>query len=156
MIAAATAVLLAACSPPKPPEPAPAAPEQVLVTEADVATRNALLTALTPVIETDFGQTVNFRVEIVRTQGPWGWVAGAPLSATGGAIDFSKTKYAEQSKEGMLDGGGYIHALLQQDANVWTVKAFDVGSTDVAWTEWPKTYGAPPEVMGFETAEGGQ
>ena len=27
----------------------------------------------------------------------------------------------------------------------WVVTAFDVGSTDVAWTEWLQKYGAPPE-----------
>lgn len=156
LIAAVTAVLLAACSPPKPPEAAPAAPEQAIVTEADVATRNALLTALTPVIETDLGQTVNFRVEIVRTQGPWGWVSGAPLTATGGPIDFSRTKYAGAVEHGVFDNAGFVHALLHQENGAWTVKTFVIGSTDVAWVDWPATYGAPPEVLGLETAEGGQ
>lgn len=29
----------------------------------------------------------------------------------------------------------------------WTVKAADVGATDVEWLEWPATYGAPASIF---------
>lgn len=148
-LAVAAFALLTACSPAKAPEatgPAPAA-----LAEADTAQRNAMLTALTATIEQDLGQKVNFRLETARVEGAWGWVVATPLTLQGAVIDFSKTHYAEQAKEGLLDGDGVIHALMQQVDGAWTVHAFDLGSTDVAWLTWPKDYGAPADLMGLET-----
>jgi hypothetical protein len=150
------AAALAACTPPAAEKAAPPeSPAAAVLAEADTATRNALLTALTPVVEKDLGQKVTFKPEIVRTMGDWGWVSAQLVTLDGGAIDFAKTHYAEALKEGMFDGPA-LNALLRRKDGVWTVADFDIGSTDVAWTAWPQKHAAPPEVMGFETAEGGE
>jgi hypothetical protein len=153
VVIGAAVLALAACKP-KPPE-APAATETVaVVTEADTDTRNALLTALTGVIEYELGgQRVTFKLAEARTQGDFGWISATPLTLEGAPIDWSKTKYDEQNREGLLDGGGATHALLQKVNGVWEVKAFDIGSTDVVWLTWPKDYGAPPELMGLDAED---
>ncbi|MDZ4776723.1 MAG: hypothetical protein SGJ23_08060 [Alphaproteobacteria bacterium] len=153
LIVGAAFMALAACEP-KPPEAPPAAEAAVAtVAEADTETRNALLTALTGVIEYELGgQRVSFKLETARTQGDFGWVQATPLTREGAPIDWSKTKYDEQNREGMLDGGGATRALLQKVNGVWEVKAFDIGSTDVAWGNWPTEYRAPPELMGLSGA----
>lgn len=149
-IAAAFAVATLGACDPKPPE-APPAVEAGVVTEADTDTRNALLTALTPVIEYELGdgQKLSFKVEEARTQGDWGWIHATPLTLEGTPVNWAKTKFDEQNREGMLDGGGATRALLQKVNGVWEVRAFDIGSTDVAWEPWPEEYKAPPEVMGL-------
>lgn len=159
LLVAAAVATAAACSPSaekKAPETAAVSP---LVAEADEATRKALVGALTPAIEKDLAQDVTLGVEIARTMGAdgvqWGWVSGRAEAPDGGAVDIEKTHYAEQAKEGLFDGPN-VNALLQRKGDAWTVVAFDVGSTDVAWAAWPQKFRAPPEVMGFETAEGGE
>lgn len=153
VFAAGVALLALGACEPKPPE-APPASESVAaatVTEADVDTRNALLTALTPVIESEIGgaQKLSFKVEEARTQGDWGWIHATPLTLEGAPVNWANTKYDEANREGLLDGGGATRALLQKVNGVWEVRAFDIGSTDVAWEPWPEEYKAPPEVMGL-------
>lgn len=154
LFAALVVAALAACSPaaekaPETPAPEAAAP---FVAEADSATRNGLLMGLTPVIEKDLGVKVSFKPEIARTMGDWGWISAEAVNLDGTLIDISRTHYAAAEKEGMFDGAR-VNALLKREGEGWAVTAFDVGSTDVAWTEWPQKYNAPPEVMGFETSE---
>lgn len=153
LIAGAAFLALGACEP-KPPEAPPASEAAAaVVTEADTDTRNALLTALTPVMEYELGgQRVTFKLEEARTQGEWGWIFATPVTLEGAPIDWSKTKYDEQNREGLLDGGGATRALLRKVNGVWEVKAFDIGSTDVAWANWPTEYQAPAEVMGLSGA----
>lgn len=146
---------LAACSPPAakaPQTPAPEAAAPALVAEADTATRNALLMGLTPVIEKDLGVKVSFKPEIARTMGDWGYIQADAVNLDGTPIDISRTPYASADKEGVFDGPR-VNALLKRSGDAWTVTTFVVGSTDVAWEAWPKEYGAPPEVLGFETSE---
>ena len=111
-----------------------------------------LLRAATAAIEKDLGVKVSFRPEIARTMGAWGWISAEAVNLDGTLIDISRTHYAAAEKEGMFDGPR-VNALLKREGEGWVVTAFDVGSTDVAWTEWLQKYGAPPEVMGFETSE---
>lgn len=155
LFAALVVAALAACSPPvaKAPEtPAPEAAASALVSEADAATRNALLMALTPAIEKDLGTKVSFKPEIVRTMGDWGYIQADAVNLDGTPVDISRTHYAGADKEGVFDGPR-VNALLKRSGEAWTVTTFIVGSTDVAWESWPKEFGAPPEVLGFETSE---
>lgn len=157
VLAAGVAVFALGACDPKPPEPPPVVEAGATVTEADVDTRNALLTALTPVIEYELGggQKLSFKVLEARTQGDWGWVSATPLTLEGTPVNWAKTKFDEQNREGMLDGGGRTNALLQKTNGVWEVRAFDIGSTDVAWLNWPAEYRAPAELMGLSGTEAG-
>jgi len=150
VVAGAAVLALGGCEP-KSPE-APAAGEAATVADADVEARNALLMALTPVIEYELGngQKLSFQVVEARTQGDWGWIHATPLTLDGAPVDWSKTKFDDQNRDGLLDGGGATRALLQKVVGVWEVRAFNIGATDVAWQGWPEEYGAPAEVMGLK------
>ena len=94
-VAGVAVLALGACEP-KPPEAPPASESAAAATatEADVETRNALLTALTPVIEYEIGgaQKLSFKVEEARTQGDWGWIHATPLTLEGAPMNWANTK----------------------------------------------------------------
>jgi hypothetical protein len=150
----AAAAFVAACSP---------APSDQATTETPAADsaeqpqapdpeRDAMVAALSPAASADIGRPVTFTVMTKRTDGDWGWLVAQPWTPEGAALDWSTTRYATQAREGVLDGGGTTYALLHRQNGQWTVTAFAVGPTDVAWADWPQRYGAPAELM--EVGEG--
>ncbi|HRE44814.1 MAG TPA: hypothetical protein PKY87_12710 [Terricaulis sp.] len=137
MRALVLALALAACSQPaSAPQnpPAPPSPE---------AATQSLVDALTPVLAADIGQPVALTPSQTRIMDEWGWLVAHPAQASGAAIDWSQTKYAENAEAGVLDGDGVTYALLRQEAGQWRVVEFIVGPTDVAWADWPARHGAP-------------
>ena len=148
-IAAVAFALLAGCSPQTPP-PAPL-PEAKLAA-ASAADQTAILAALAPSIQRELDQSVGFKDADVKTEGDWAWVQALPTSPSGDPIDFSHTAYAERADGHALDGGGALVALLQREAGAWVVRDFDIGSTDVAYMDWPRKYGAPADLMGLSGA----
>lgn len=142
------AAALAACSPAK-KEEAPAEAPAAAAAVIDSATRTAVLDALNKALAADLGQPVDFRVDELKTDGDWAWVIAHPQALGGGAMDYSQTKYAERAAAGAFDGG-ITYALLEKQDGVWTVCDFAVGPTDVAYLDWPRTYGAPASLMGLE------
>ena len=66
-----------------------------------------------------------------------------------GAIDWARTKYGDQSAEGVLDGGGTTYALLKRENGQWRVLEFVIGPTDVAYADWPERHDAPAGLMGL-------
>ncbi|WP_336971779.1 hypothetical protein [Sphingobium aromaticiconvertens] len=111
-------------------------------------TRKALLDVLRPVIARDLGQPVRFVVTVLRTQDGWAFAHVVPQTATGGAIDFSKTRHAERLQAGILDGPD-IYALMENRGGRWIVRDFVVGPTDVTYAGWPDDYGAPAALFGL-------
>lgn len=114
--------------------------------------RKTLLDALRPVIARDLGQPVRFVVTVLRMQGGWAFAHVVPQTATGGAIDFSKTHHAERLRAGILDGPD-IYALMERLGGRWIVRDFVVGPTDVTYAGWPDDYGAPAALFGLPEAE---
>ena len=148
-LAAFAIALLAGCAPSAPP---PAPPADVKLAAATPAEQVAILAALMPSIQRELDQSVGFKDVDVKTEGDWAWVKALPTSPVGDPIDFSHTAYAERAESHDLDGGGALVALLQREAGAWVVRDFDIGSTDVAYTDWPRKYGAPAELMGLQGA----
>jgi hypothetical protein len=139
---ATLALLAAACSPPAPSVPASPAPPEAPSAAAET---EALLAALTPVIEQDVGQSgVSFTIDTVNVDNDWAWLVVQPQG-----VDWSRTKYATQAAEGLLDGDGTTYALLRRELGQWRVLDFVVGPTDVAYADWPQRHSAPPELMGL-------
>ena len=140
------ALALAACSPQAPSEPTPPAAPAAPSPEAE---SQELLDALTPVVAADIGQPVSFTIDTVRVQNEWAWLVVQPQAPGGGAIDWARTKYGEQSAEGVLDGGGTTYALLKRENGQWRVLEFVIGPTDVAYADWPERHDAPAGLMGL-------
>jgi hypothetical protein len=126
------------------PPPVSAAPTDEVVRnvgKGDVL-RKPLLDALRGAVEKDLGQPVQFVVSTLRVQGHWGFVIATPQTKAGQPIDYAATHYAEAMADGVFDGGT-VFALLRSDGSQWSVKAFVVGPTDVAYLAWPEQHGAP-------------
>lgn len=143
------AVLMAACSPPagnhaNTETPATNGSPQV---EAPNPERDAMVAALVPAASAEIGQPVTFSVSVMRVQNEWGWLIAQPWTPDGAALDWSTTHYAERARDGVLDGNGTTYALLKKQNGAWTLTAFAVGPTDVAWANWSQRYGAPASLF---------
>lgn len=109
--------------------------------------RKVLLDSLRPSIAADVGQPVQFVVRKLSVQGRWAFVDATPEKKGGGAIDFTKTRYAQMIADGVWDGP-YLYALLEDRGGRWTVRSFVIGPTDVAYAAWPEELGAPRALFG--------
>jgi len=109
--------------------------------------RDAMVAALTPLASEDIGIPVALEVSAKRTEGDWGWIVAQPWTPEGAQIDWSTTRHASRAENGVMDGAGTTYALLRRQDGQWTVVAFTVGPTDVAWADWPQRYGAPASLM---------
>ena len=123
-----------------------AAQAQTMPAAVGTAQRAELLDALRAVIAKDLGQPVKFVVRDMRVRGDWAFIVARPQTPAGGEIDFSKTRYAERQREGVLDGDT-LYALLRHVGGKWTVADFMIGPTDVGWMDWQETHGVPPGVI---------
>jgi hypothetical protein len=146
----AFALLAVACTPPA-QAPSGDAPtpggEAGQATQAPDPERDAMVDALSAQAGVDIGLPVTFEVTTKRVEGEWGWLVAQPWTREGAQIDWSQTRYAQRAAEGVLDGGGTTYALLRKQNATWTVVAFAVGPTDVAYADWPQRYGAPASIM---------
>jgi hypothetical protein len=149
----AFAMLAVACTPPAqaPSGEAPATAGQAgQAAEAPDPERDAMVDALSAPAGVEIGLPVTFEVTTKRVEGEWGWLVAQPWTREGAQIDWSQTRYAQRAADGVLDGGGTTYALLRKQNGTWSVVAFAVGPTDVAYADWPQHYGAPASVMGLE------
>lgn len=112
--------------------------------------RKAVLDGLRPTIEKDLNQKVVFKVSQIRVYDGWALVFARPLKPDLSAIDFKKTHYKALIDEGLFDGDSTF-ALLRLSKGKWVTKAFAIGPTDVAWSNWmaeplnaPKALFPPP------------
>lgn len=146
----ALAALAAACTPPASApseEPAATGGQAGEATQAPDPERDAMVDALSAQAGVEIGLPVTFEVTTKTVEGDWGWLVAQPWTRDGAQIDWSTTRYAQRAADGVLDGGGTTYALLRKQNGTWSVVAFAVGPTDVAYADWPQRYGAPASVM---------
>jgi hypothetical protein len=108
--------------------------------------RKELLDAARPVFEKETGGPVEFVVHRLNVMEGWGFGDVLLQRPRGRTIDWSKTKYAEDEKNGAFDPGGSFFLLKQSGAN-WTVVEFATGPTDVAWDSWRQDYHLPSQLF---------
>jgi hypothetical protein len=113
--------------------PAPAQP--VVQPERGSPLRAEILNAARPVFSRDVGGPIEFVVHRLNVMGNWAFGDVYLQRPGGGQIDWRRTKYAEDFKEGMFDPGGSFF-LARRAASRWTVVEFATGPTDVAWDGW--------------------
>ena len=107
------------------------------------ALRKAVLDGLRPTIEKDLNQKVIFLVSQLRVYKGWALVFARSLQPNSKPINFKKTRYKEELEAGLFDGDS-TYALLKLEGKKWKVKAFAIGPTDVAWSNWmEEPYFAP-------------
>jgi hypothetical protein len=121
---------------------APASAQRVVQPERGTALRAQLLDAARPVFSHVVGGPIEFVVRRLNVMGDWAF-GDVRLQRPGGhPIDWTKTKYAEDFKEGMFDPGGSFF-LERRTAAGWTVLRFATGPTDIAWDGWRQDFHLP-------------
>jgi hypothetical protein len=108
--------------------------------------RKELLDVVRPVFEKETKGPVEFVVHRLNVMGGWAFGDVFLQRPGGGSIDWSKTKYAEDEKNGTFDSGGSFFLLKQSGSN-WTVVEFATGPTDVAWDSWRQDHHLPGQLF---------
>lgn len=105
------------------------------------AERRAIMDAARVPVSADIGQTVIFRVSVLRTDGDWAYLQAEPRNPDGSALDWSRTRFAQDwAMDAMSD---VIMVLLRRSGSGFQVVDRIIGPTDVAWYEWLGRYGLP-------------
>jgi hypothetical protein len=97
--------------------------------------RAELLNAARTVFETETGGSIEFQVKRLSVMGDWAFGEVRLQRPGGRAIDWKRTKYAEDFEAGMFDPDGSFFLLRRTSAG-WTVLEFATGPTDIAWDSW--------------------
>lgn len=113
--------------------------------------RKALMDAIRVPIQRDIGQKVQFKVDWLKVQGNWAFLKGKPIQPGGSDIDYSRTKYAQEVKDGVFGYG--VQCLFKKKGSKWTVAKYVLGASDVPYTMWWKEFGAPKKI--FDVSENG-
>lgn len=114
--------------------------------------RAAVLDAARPVFEQEIGGSIEFVVNTLNVTGEWAY-GDVQMQRPGGApIDWSKTKFAEDFAQGMLETAHNMF-LLQQVGGKWGVVDYVIGPTDVAWDWWRQQRNLPAELFGQSSAD---
>lgn len=111
--------------------------------------REALMDALRPAIQRDLGMKVIFKIYKLNVADDFAFVQAEPLTPSGDAVDYRKTKYKELFQDGTFDTGGNTFALLRYRSGSWRVSTFVIGPTDVAYATWWQEYGAPKSIFPY-------
>jgi len=107
--------------------------------------RKAIMNGLRPTVMRDLRQRVIFRVQHLRVAGNHAFMMARPLRPNGGAIDYRRSRFAEDWKAGAFED--QVVALLTRAGRGWRVVKYDIGATDVVFEGWWKTYGAPRSIF---------
>lgn len=109
--------------------------------------RASLLDAARPTFEQEVGAPVEFVVNTLNVMDGWAY-GDVKLQRPGGVpIDWSRTKFAEDVAQGMIETGHNLF-LLQQGEGGWALVEYAVGPTDVAWDWWRQQRKLPAELFG--------
>lgn len=104
--------------------------------------RKRLFDTLRPSYERDLHQKVIFTAPTLRVTQGWAFVTGQMHQPNGKFIDYNKTKYKEDAKEGIISYD-YCALLRSLPGNRWKIVAYHFGETDVYWEDWAQKYHAP-------------
>jgi len=107
--------------------------------------RKKVLDALRPQVEDALGQEVLFKINDLRVSKRFAFVSAQPLTKSHEPIDYSRTKFAEDVKDGSFDD--WLCALLVKEDGEWSVAAVEIGATDVPFMGWPEAYGVPRDIV---------
>lgn len=103
--------------------------------------RKAILDALRPVVVHATGGPVLFVVDILRTDGRWAYIQGAPQRPGGKPLDWMQTRYAAAwANDAMSD---VVMGLVMRMDGRWSLVDHVIGPTDVYWYGWLDRYGLP-------------
>lgn len=105
------------------------------------AERKAVLDAARVPVEKDLGQAIVFQVKTLRVTPEWAFIYGRPVKPDGRPVDYSKSIYAQDVKDGTFNEGAAV--LLAREGAAWRLVTYSVGFGDVVWDSWDEEFGAP-------------
>lgn len=97
--------------------------------------RAELMDAARPTFEAEIGGKIEFVVRRLNVWGDWAFGDVTAQRPGGRPIDWRRTRFAEDFKEGMFDPAGSFF-LLRKTGRQWVVVEYAIGPTDVAWDGW--------------------
>lgn len=102
--------------------------------------RTTLLDTVRPVFEMETGGSIEFVVKRLAVQGDWSFGHVVLQRPGGKPINWNKTKFAADLREGFFDPASSFF-LLQKSEKGWRVYDHAIGPTDVAWDGWRQELG---------------
>lgn len=94
-------------------------------------------------IENLLGFPVSLQIDTRREIKPWIFLTGLPLNKDGSRIDYSKTRFADDLRQGFFDDNFLALVKSSDNGSNWSLTAFSLGATDAPFVDWPDSYGAP-------------
>jgi hypothetical protein len=92
-----------------------------------------------PRVEKELKTKVIFSATTANLVDNWAFMIAEPLNPNGRPIDYRKTPFAKQWKDGTF--GGLVIALFKKAKGRWTVSRYSFGASDVPWVDWGKETG---------------
>lgn len=117
--------------------------------------RAGLLDTVRPAFEREIGAPVEFVVHTLNVMDGWAFGSVRPQRPGGIAIDWRKTKFAEDVAQGMFETD-ISFFLLRNDGNGWQLAEIAIGPTDVAWDWWRQQHNLPYELFGHTAEDFGE
>lgn len=108
--------------------------------------RLMILDLLRTKVKPQIKQDVSFVVRSLQIKNNYAFLKGNVRDAKGGKIDFSKTIFKNDEKEGMFDGDP-VYALFKKVNGKWKYLVHAIGPTDVVYACWASTYKAPKQLF---------
>jgi hypothetical protein len=121
--------------------------QSVYTPDRGSAERKAILDAVRTPVERELKQKIVFAASTFNVLGNWTFIFGTMQTPEGGQPDFSRTKYAQAQRDGFFDNN--FQALIKKTAGKWTVVKYQIGCTDVCYTEWWRQYRAPKSIFPY-------
>ena len=119
--------------------------QSVPIPPAGSAERKAIMDVLRVPCERDLGLKVLFKVQHLRVSGDWAFARVVPVQPNGSEIDYSRTKYREDLKEGAFDGEA--EALLRREGGQWKLVEWRFGASDTEVDLWLAKYRFPKSLL---------
>ena len=96
--------------------------------------RRALLDALRPHVEEKLDAPIEFLVKEIKVSGDWAFAQIVPQRPGGAPIRVLETPMARFHE--LMGDDVHTEAVLHREGGAWRVEAFEIGSTDVWYTDW--------------------
>lgn len=107
--------------------------------------RAILLDAARAVIAPEIGQPIAFRVDGLRSYGPWAYLSAVPVQPDGQPLDWLQTHFADAWRGDMMSD--IVMVFFHDDGAGWRVLDWVIGPTDVYWVGWMMDHDLPQELF---------
>ena len=112
------------------------------------ASMQSVDTALDVALSERLGVAAKLQGAHERQIGPWTFVCGRPVQASGAPMDYATTTLRDQAAEGMVDDQAC--ALIERTGAGASVRELSVGDTDAPFVDWPDRHDLPTTILDID------